>query len=100
MSAAVAAIDVPCPDCNARAGSACRAWHWLASATPRPHRARSKLRRLTIEMHALVALLALGGWPTEAEVELLAKLGEGDDQERATKLLGLIEATGYDGELF
>jgi len=50
-------------------------------------------------MHALVALLALDGWPTEAEVELLAKLGDGDDRERATKLLCLIEATGYEGEL-
>lgn len=46
------------------------------------------------------ALTLFGEWPTEAEVELLARLGDGEERDRAAYFLSLLEATGYEGELF
>lgn len=95
----VATTDVPCPDCNARAGVPCNRWTWL-SPIPRCHRARVRHRKEVESMHTLAMLLMFDTWPANDEVEFIAKLSDGDDRQRASMLLKLIETTGYKGELF
>ena len=95
----VSPLDVPCSECNALAGVRCRAWTRMLEPTDRVHRARAQRRNAIEQMHRAARAL-FGTWPLEDEVEFLARLGEGEERERATKLLSLIEATGYEGELF
>lgn len=93
-------LDVACANCGALPGVACRAWSRMLAPMRRVHRSRSRRRDLVVQMHTAVERLAFADWPPTEEVESIATLGEGDDQSHATKLLSLIEATGYEGELF
>ena len=95
----LSALDVPCSECNALAGIRCRAWSRMLAPSDRFHRARAQRIAAIKRMHVTAESL-FGEWPAEDEVESLATLCEGDDRERASKLLSLIEATGYEGELF